>query len=103
MIDNQECIQLINTAIIKRKEKALDTTYEERLSKVCQSKALKALSVAITELAREENISYDQAAIQIVETVNELDQVWTNYVLMEGINNIKSMLKGEKTSETRQH
>ena len=71
MIDNQECIQLINTAIIKRKEKALDTTYEERLSKVCQSKALKALSVAITELAREENISYDQAAIQIVETVNE--------------------------------
>ncbi len=103
MIDNQECIQLINTAIIKRKEKKIDTTYEDRLSKVCQSNALKALSIAISELAKEENISNDQAAIQIVDAVKELDQVWTDYVLMEGINNIKRMLKGETSSENTAH
>ncbi len=94
MFENQECIQLINTAIIKRKEKKIDTTYEERLSNACNSKAIKAISHAIATLAEEESISYDQAAIQVVETIKELDQVWNDYVLMEGINNIKKMLKG---------
>ncbi len=97
MFENQECIQLINTAIIKRKEKKIDTTYEERLSTACNSKALKAISNAIATLAEEESISYDQAAIQVVDTIKELDQVWNDYVLMEGINNIKKMLKGSNS------
>ncbi|MFG1493231.1 hypothetical protein ACRXCV_00710 [Halobacteriovorax sp. GFR7] len=91
---NQESIQLINTAIIKGKEKKIDTTYEDRLNQACNSTAIAAISNAIQQLAETDRISYDQAAIKIVETIKELDQVWTDYVLMEGINNIKKMLKG---------
>ncbi|EPZ50549.1 hypothetical protein ABMA70_08745 [Halobacteriovorax sp. XZX-3] len=91
---NQESIQLINTAIIKGKEKKIDTTYEDRLNQACNSSAIAAISNAIQQLAETDRISYDQAAIKIVETIKELDQVWTDYVLMEGINNIKKMLKG---------
>lgn len=93
MLENQDSIQLINTAIIKGKEKRIDTTYEERLNKACNSSAIKAISCAISQLAETDRISYDQAAIQIVETIKELDTVWNDYVLMEGINNIKKMLK----------
>ncbi|AYF45926.1 MULTISPECIES: hypothetical protein [Halobacteriovorax] len=94
MHNNQESIQLINTAIIKGKERKIDTTYEDRLSQACNSSAIAAISNAIEQLAETDRISYDQAAIKIVETIKELDQVWTDYVLMEGINNIKKMLKG---------
>lgn len=97
MFENQDSIQLINTAIIKGKEKKIDTTYEDRLNKACNSAAIKAISNAISQLAETERVSYDQAAIQIVETIKELDKVWTDYVLMEGINNIKKMLKDSKS------
>ena len=98
MVENQEFIQLINTAIIKGKEKKIDTTYEERLSNACNSNAIKAISNAIANLAEMEKISYDQAAIQVVETIKDLDKVWTDYVLMEGINNIKRMLKNSNNN-----
>ncbi|EQC45154.1 hypothetical protein M899_3418 [Bacteriovorax sp. BSW11_IV] len=93
MNNNQESIQLINTAIIKSKEKRIDSSYEERLSATCQTEAIKALSIAISHLAESQKISYDQAAIQIVETVRELDSIWNDYVMMEGINKLKTMLK----------
>jgi LPS sulfotransferase NodH len=100
MIENHESIQLINTAIIKGKERKIDTTYEERLTKACNSSAISAISDAISKLAETENISYDQAAISIVETIKELDKVWNDYVLMEGINNIKRMLKNESNNSS---
>lgn len=96
--DNQESIQLINTAIIKSKEKNIDSSYEERLSTVCQKEAIKALSLAIQHLSETQKISYDQAAISVVETVRELDSIWNDYVMMEGINKLKSMLKTDNNS-----
>ena len=91
--ENQELIQLINTAIIKTKEKKIDSSYEERLSEVCETPAIKALSIAITHLSDTQKISRDQAAMQVVESVRELDQIWTDYVLMEGLGKLKDLLK----------
>ena len=91
----KDSIQLINTAIIKSKENRLESSYEDRLSKVCQKPAVNALSVAISSLAEEEKISRDQAAIQIIETVRELEKIWEDYVIMEGISNLKSILKNK--------
>ncbi len=90
----RESIQLLNTAIVKSKEKKIDNTFEERLNAVCQTPAVEALAVAINHLADSNKISRDQAASQIIETVKELDSIWTNYVQMEGISNLKSLLKG---------
>ena len=96
LIDNQESVQLLNTAIVKSKEKKIDSSYEERLSTTCETPAIKALSLAITQLSESENISRDQAAIMLVETVRELDSIWNDYVMMEGISRLKDMLKPQQ-------
>jgi len=89
----QESIQLINTAIIKSKEKKINVSYEDRLSKTCASPSLKALETAISHLSESQKISRDQAAIQIIETVRELDTIWSDFLMMEGITKTKEMLK----------
>ncbi len=90
---NKDSIQLINTAIIKSKESRLESSYEDRLSETCQKPAMKSLSVAISHLSESQKITRDQAAIQIIETVRDLEKIWDDYVIMEGINNLKNILK----------
>ena len=80
---------------VKSKENRLESSYEDRLSKVCQKPAVNALSVAISSLSEDQKISRDQAAIQLIETVRELEKIWEDYVIMEGINNLKSILKNK--------
>ena len=94
MID-KDSIQLINTAIIKSKENRLESSYEDRLTDICKKPSIKALSLAISTLSNEQKISRDQAAIQLVETIRELEKIWEDYVMMEGINNLKSILKSK--------
>lgn len=91
--DKQDAIQILNTAIIKSKEKRINAGYEDRLARVCQSPVMDALLIAIDHLADAEKLSKDQAAISIVETVRELDSIWNDYVLLEGIGKLKAFLK----------
>jgi hypothetical protein len=91
-----ESIQLLNTAIIKSKEKKIDHSYEERLNRINQSPPIEAINKAISILAESQKISRDQAAIQVIEAIRELDSIWTDYVTMEGIDRLKSMLKGDQ-------
>lgn len=91
--ESREAIQLLNTAIIKSKEKIIDGSYEERLSQTCSSPAIEAICWAVSHLSEKENISKDHAAVKIIETVRELDGVWNDYVLMEGITKLKELLK----------
>lgn len=93
----QEFVQLINTAIVKTKEKKINLSYEERLSKVCQDPAIKALAIAVNHLSDEQKISRDQAAIQLVETLRDLDSIWNDYVMMEGLGKLKDLLKNNST------
>jgi len=93
MIEDQESIQLLNTAIIKSKEKKIDSSYEERLHEICNNPAIKSLSVAISHLSEAQRVSRDQAAIQIVDTIRTLDSIWNDYVLMEGMEKLKDLLK----------
>ena len=90
-----ESIQLLNTAIIKSKEKKINSSYEERLTKINKSPAIDAINKSISILAESQKISRDQAALQVIEAIRELDSVWSDYVTMEGIDRLKNMLKGE--------
>lgn len=89
-----ESIQILNTAIIKSKEKKIDHSYEERLAVLCKSPALKAINKAVTILSEDQKISRDQAALMVVESIRELDSIWNDYVIMEGIDRLKNLLKG---------
>ncbi|MEX0799465.1 MAG: hypothetical protein WD025_08465 [Bacteriovoracaceae bacterium] len=93
-----ESIQLLNTAIIKSKEKKIDNSYEERLGRINKSPAIEAINKSISLLAESQKISRDQAALQIIEALRELDAIWADYVTMEGIDRLKSMLRGEDPS-----
>lgn len=92
-LSGQENIQLLNTAIIKSKEKSIDSSYEERLSQICSGPEMKALGIAIKTLAEGQKISHDQAAIMLVEAIRNLDTIWSDYVMMEGIGKLKELLK----------
>jgi hypothetical protein len=98
-MNDKDSIQLINTAIIKSKESRLQSSYEDRLNETCAKPAIKAISTAISDLSESQKISRDQAAIQIVETVRELEKIWDDYVMMEGINNLKNILKSSSTQQ----
>lgn len=89
-----ESIQLLNTAIIKSKERGINNSYEERLKTLNNSPALDAVNKGISYLADGQKISRDQAALQIIEAMRELDSIWSDYVTMEGIDKLKSMLQG---------
>lgn len=93
--EEMEVIQLLNTAIVKTKERGIDDSYEERLKQVCDSPVMKHLSKTITGLAEDQGVSRDQAAQMIVETIRELDSIWSDYVTMEGIDRLKALLKGD--------
>lgn len=93
---NKEAIQLLNTAIIKSKDKKIDPSYESRLSSICDSESIKALSLAATYLSEQKSISRDQAAIELIETIRELDDIWTDYIMMEGIEKFKNLLKNHQ-------
>lgn len=90
-----ESIQLLNTAIIKSKEKKIDNSYEDRLNKINNSPAIEIINKSISMLAESQKISRDQAALQIIESIRELDSIWTDYVTMEGIDRLKNLLKGQ--------
>lgn len=93
MSDKQDAIQLLNTAVIKSKEKRINATYEERLAKICTSPVMNALLVAVDHLSEDQKISKDHASVQLIETIRELDSIWNDYVLMEGIGKLKDLLK----------
>lgn len=91
-----ESIQLLNTAIIKSKEKKINHSYEERLMNLCNSPVIDQLNKSIAQLSDSQKISRDQAALQIIEAIRELDSIWSDYVIMEGIDRLKSMLRGSE-------
>jgi hypothetical protein len=92
-MNNIESIQILNTAIVKSKEKNINKSYEERLVKICKSPALEAINSSISLLAEKQKISRDQAASQIIDTIRDLDRIWNDYVMMEGIDQLKNILK----------
>ncbi len=90
-------IQLLNTAIIKSKEKNINRVFEKRLAELTDSPSIKALDKAISFLAEDQQISKDQASVELIDTLRELDQIWNDYVTLEGIDRLKSYLGKEKS------
>lgn len=92
-----ESIQLLNTAIIKSKEKKISHSYEDRLMKLCNSPVIEHLNKSIANLAESQKISRDQAALMVIEAIRELDSIWSDYVVMEGIDRLKGILRQSNT------
>ncbi len=96
---NREAIQLLNTAILKSKERKIDRSYEKRLSETCQGPEMEAFAVAVAFLSEKQKISRDQAAVNLVDTIKKLDSIWTDYVILEGMQKLKEALNQEHKVE----
>lgn len=86
-------IQLINTAILKSRSDQIEADLQGKLSRIAESPAMSALDMAISELAINQKITKDQAALDIVSVIKELDHLWTNYLILEGSDKLKNSLK----------
>jgi len=89
---NREAIQLLNTAILKSKERKVDRSYDKRLGDACEGTEIEAFAVAVAYLSEKQKISRDQAAVNLVDTIKKLDSIWNDYVLLEGMQKIKEAL-----------
>jgi hypothetical protein len=96
-------IQLLNTAIIKSKERSIDDNYETRLAKINNSPAIEAINKSISLYAESQKISRDQAALDVISAVKELDAIWNDYVVMEGIDRLKDLLKTDESQDKMNH
>jgi len=88
-----ETLQLLNTAIVKRKELKLKPDFEERLRVLNESPVIEVLHKAIIQLSDMQKVTRDQAALMIVETMHELEMVWDDYIAIEGVDKLKSNLQ----------
>ncbi len=89
-----ETLQLLNTAVIKRKEKSIRANFEERLRNLQDNPALDILQKVINQLAEQKHVTRDQAALMVIETVLELESIWSEFIAAEGIDKLKEVLKG---------
>jgi hypothetical protein len=94
---SKETLQLLNTAVIKRKEQSIRAEYDERLQLLGNSPALEVMAKAIQQLADQQKITRDQAALLVIELIIDLNQVWDDYISMEGIDQLKKQINGSNS------
>lgn len=87
-----ETIQLINSAIIKSRELDLKTDLQARMTKIAESDEMEAFDAAISEFAKKQKVTKEQAALKFVSTLRELDSIWNQYLLIEGSDRLKESL-----------
>lgn len=87
-----ESIQLINTALIKLREKKINYNFDDRLKSLNDSPVVDILHKAIVTLAENQKVTRDQAALMMMEFVVELNAVWNDFITTEGIDKMKENL-----------
>lgn len=90
-----ETLQLLNAAVIKIKERSVRANFEDRLRSLQDSVALEILQKTISHVSAQQNITRDQAALQVIEAVIELKNVWDEYIAIEGLDKLKVSLNGK--------
>ncbi len=90
--------QVLNTALIKIIDNDMQLQGEDILNNIKKSSEVKSLILAINNLAKEEEITRDDAAQRILNCVINLSKLWKNHLMLEGISGFKQKLSEEVTS-----
>lgn len=84
-----ELTRIFNTALVSsRVEEIRD--YSAELYKLMDTPAFETILNSVRTLARQQCLSDRDAAELIIQTFRKLDRVWTEYVLHEGVERLKS-------------
>lgn len=86
--DLDHLARCFNTALIfTRAETPLNLTHE--LKSLMDSSAYRHILEAMQKLAATEGITETQAAEKMVAAFRKVDQIWSQYVFMEGLSRLK--------------
>ncbi len=101
----EQLTKLLNTTIIasklqKNKEVAETAgAFAAKMQPLLQSSAMDAILRAIEEHALESGISFEDAALNVVKTFRDLDSLWNDYIMHEGLTTLHGKLKRSTSSE----
>ena len=90
-----ETIQLINSAILKSRDLKIETDLQERMTKISESAVMNIMDSVFTEYSKKQKVTKDQAAFQVISTIRELDDIWNQYLLLEGSDRLKEQLNSK--------
>lgn len=80
--------QLLSTAIVAQFIDRNKSDYSQELSNLLNTPEAATLVSAAENLAESQNISIQEAMIQVVKLVKQLDAAWSNVLLREGLNRL---------------
>jgi hypothetical protein len=93
MMDDDQLIRILNTAIISTRVEASPDLSRE-IYDLVKTPGFQAILQATRLLSEKEGLSTKDACEIVIKTFRKLDQIWSDYVFQEGIDR----LKGSRTS-----
>lgn len=99
MTDDQ-LARILHTALVSTKSESKRDFYGE-LSQIMATPAFKAILHSIRWLCEHEHLSQKQATEELVNAFRSLDSIWKDYILHEGLENLKHKMSPSAPPESR--
>lgn len=89
-LSEREWLQIFNTALLQTKLEFNRPFGPTDITALIQSPAIQALIVGISYFADTKSITPLEAARELIRSFRKLDQLWTEQLLQEGIQKLRS-------------
>ena len=86
--ERDQLARVFNTAMIASGAEA-DQDFSKRLQALVQTPAFTAILDSVKQLAESEGISEKEASEAIIATFKRLENIWKDYVYLEGVQKLK--------------
>ncbi|MCM0604775.1 MAG: hypothetical protein KA715_01660 [Xanthomonadaceae bacterium] len=90
-LTDEQLIKQINAAFVNSHAHGQKESSAQELQRILTSPALGAILRSIRILASEEGITEMVAAENVVDAMQSLDSIWTQYLIQEGLARIKQV------------
>jgi hypothetical protein len=81
--------RVFNTAIIATRAGSAARDFSGQLLEQIETPAFRAILSAVRSHAKNQGISDRQAAEQVIQAFRRVDQLWTDYLIQEGVDRLR--------------
>jgi hypothetical protein len=85
-----DLVKAFNTALVSTKANNAQKPLSEDLFTLMQTPAYSILLRAVRQHAQQSHLSDREAAEQLIQTFRKLDQLWSDYLIQEGLERLRS-------------
>jgi hypothetical protein len=82
--------RVFHTAMVNSKLPASSGCSADTIEEIVQTQAFRSILESIHALAERRQMSADAAALEIIRSFQKIDQLWSNLLVQQGIEKIKS-------------